>query len=208
MYRVSIKSFLIIYLSLFSFALNAKDYRPGIDYQFLDEEVQTRNPEKIEVIEFFWLGCGHCFTLEGLIRDWKKNINKDIDFWRVPVTWNPPAKEHAKLFYAAEALGMEEIIGSAFTSIHLDRKFLTSEREITELFSAFGVEPDKYQAISNSFRIKSNINAADVYGRKYEIMGVPAFIVNGKYKVKASRDIPTEELLDVVDHLVDIERSQ
>ena len=47
-----------------------------------------------------------------------------------------------------------------------------------------------------------------MYGRKYEIMGVPAFIVNGKYKVKASRDIPTEELLDVVDHLVDIERSQ
>ena len=103
---------------------------------------------------------------------------------------------------------MEEIIGSAFTSIHLDRKFLTSEREITELFNAFGVEPEKYQAISNSFRIKSNINAADVYGRKYEIMGVPAFIVNGKYKVKASRDIPTEELLDVVNHLVDLERSQ
>ena len=59
MYQVSIKSFLIIFLSLFSFTLNAKDYRPGIDYQFLDEEVQTRNPEKIEVIEFFWFGCGH-----------------------------------------------------------------------------------------------------------------------------------------------------
>ena len=73
------------------------------------------------------------FHARGLIRDWKKNLNNDIDFWRVPVTWNPPAKEHAKLFYAAEALGMEEIIGSAFTSIHLDRKFLTSEREITEL---------------------------------------------------------------------------
>ena len=56
MYQVSIKSFLLLFLSLFSFALNAKDYRPGVDYQFLDEEVQTRNPEKIEVIEFFWLG--------------------------------------------------------------------------------------------------------------------------------------------------------
>ena len=56
------------------------------------------------------------FYARGLIRDWKKNLSKDIDFWRVPVTWNPPAKEHAKLFYAAEALGMEEIIGSAFTS--------------------------------------------------------------------------------------------
>ena len=76
------------------------------------------------------------------------------------------------------------------------------------IFDFIRNEPEKYQAISNSFRIKSNINAADVYGRKYEIMGVPAFIVNGKYKVKASRDIPTEELLDVVDHLVDIERSQ
>lgn len=57
MYQVSIKSFLILFFSLFSFAVNAKEYRPGVDYQFLDEEVQTRNPEKIEVIEFFWLGC-------------------------------------------------------------------------------------------------------------------------------------------------------
>ena len=43
MYQVSIKSFLIIFLSLFSFALNAKDYRPGIDYQFLDRMDSKRS---------------------------------------------------------------------------------------------------------------------------------------------------------------------
>ena len=62
MYQVFIKSSFILFLSLVSVALNAKDYRPGVDYQFLDEEVQTRNPKKIEVIEFFWLGCGHCYA--------------------------------------------------------------------------------------------------------------------------------------------------
>ena len=55
--------------------------------------------------------------------------------------------------------------------------------------------------------MKNKIRRADLFGLKYEIRGVPAFIVNGKYKVSASREVGTSELLDVVDHLIKLERN-
>ena len=41
---------------------------------------------------------------------------------------------------------------------------------------------------------------------KYGIKGVPALIVNGKYRVVGNRSIGTEDLLDVVNFLIEKER--
>jgi len=42
--------------------------------------------------------------------------------------------------------------------------------------------------------------------QQWNITGVPTLIVNGKYKVSASRNVGTDGLLDVVDFLVEKER--
>ena len=39
---------------------------------------------KIEVLEFFWYGCPHCFTLEPHMQTWLKQIPKDVYFLRTP----------------------------------------------------------------------------------------------------------------------------
>ena len=55
--------------------------------------------------------------------------------------------------------------------------------------------------------MQNKIRRADTFGLKYQIRGVPAFIVNGKYKVSATREIGTEDLLDVVNYLIEKEQS-
>ena len=207
MFQDCIKNALIVLvLSLFCSSAFSKDYQEGRHYELI-EPLPTRNPEKIEVIEFFWFGCGHCFSLEQLIKDWKSEVSSEVDFFRLPVVWNAQTKTHAKLFFATETLRVPEAIQGIFSAIHYNRKMMLSDKEIIPFFQGYGIQEDKYLAATNSFGLKNNLRKAELFAFKYGIKGVPAFIVNGKYKVSATREIGTEDLLDVVNYLIEKERS-
>lgn len=207
MFQDCIKNALIVLvLSLFCSSAFSKDYQEGRHYELI-EPLPTRNPEKIEVIEFFWFGCGHCFSLEQLIKDWKSEISSEVDFFRLPVVWNAQTKTHAKLFFATETLRVPEAIQGIFSAIHYNRKMMLSDKEIIPFFQGYGIQEDKYLAATNSFGLKNNLRKAELFAFKYGIKGVPAFIVNGKYKVSATREIGTEDLLDVVNYLIEKEQS-
>lgn len=207
MFQDCIKNALIVLvLSLFCFSAFSKDYQEGRHYELI-EPLPTRNPEKIEVIEFFWFGCGHCFSLEQLIKDWKSEVSSEVDFFRLPVVWNAQTKTHAKLFFATETLRVPEAIQGIFSAIHYNRKMMLSDKEIIPFFQGYGIQEDKYLAATNSFGLKNNLRKAELFAFKYGIKGVPAFIVNGKYKVSATREIGTEDLLDVVNYLIEKEQS-
>ena len=207
MFQDCIKNALIVLvLSLFCSSAFSKDYQEGRHYELI-EPLPTRNPEKIEGIEFFWFGCGHCFSLEQLIKDWKSEVSSEVDFFRLPVVWNAQTKTHAKLFFATETLRVPEAIQGIFSAIHYNRKMMLSDKEIIPFFQGYGIQEDKYLAATNSFGLKNNLRKAELFAFKYGIQGVPAFIVNGKYKVSATREIGTEDLLDVVNYLIEKERS-
>tara|TARA_Y100000816_G_scaffold11349_1_gene7433 strand:+ start:239 stop:871 length:633 start_codon:yes stop_codon:yes gene_type:complete len=209
MYQVSIKNIFLLSLIFFSFISLAEEaFQAGKHYQVLAEPIATRDPKKIEVIEFFWFGCGHCYSLENQLNAWEKNITEDVDFWRSPITWNEMAKTHAKLFFAAELLDKPEIITSTFIAIHANQSMMTSPREIKPFFASFGISADEYEKLFNSFGMKNKIRRAETFGLKYDVRGVPAFVVNGKYKVSASRNLGTNKLLDVVDYLIKLEEKK
>ena len=84
---------------------------------------------------------------------------------------------------------------------------MTSDKEVIPFFQGYGIDEEQYLAVTNSFGLKNNLRKAELFAFKYGIKGVPAFIVNGKYKVSATRELGTEELLDVVDYLIAKERS-
>ena len=207
MFQDCIKNALIVLvLSLFCSSAFSKDYQEGRHYELI-EPLPTRNPEKIEVIEFFWFGCGHCFSLEQLIKDWKSEVSSEVDFFRLPVVWNAQTKTHAKLFFATETLRVPEAIQGIFSAIHYNRKMMLSDKEVIPFFQGYGIQEDQYLAATNSFGLKNNLRKAELFAFKYGIKGVPAFIVNGKYKVSASREIGTEDLLNVVNYLIEKEQS-
>ena len=206
-----------VFTKLFAFSLifllsaqcseAADKYKPGRHYEVLSQPVLTRDNSKVEVIEFFWFGCGHCFSLEQLIKDWKSEVSSEVDFFRLPVVWNAQTKTHAKLFFATETLQVPEAIQGIFSAIHYNRKMMLSDKEIIPFFQGYGIQEDKYLAATNSFGLKNNLRKAELFAFKYGIKGVPAFIVNGKYKVSATREIGTEDLLDVVNYLIEKEQS-
>ena len=195
-------------LLLFFFSCTqAEEYVEGRHYQILDNPTVTRNPSKVEVVEVFWFGCNHCYSLESYIQPWKRNLPNDVDFWKSHITWNAQAETHARLFYSAKALGIEEkAIPAAFTAIWREGRNLLGNSEVEYFFKGFGIEKERYLSVSNSFGVNNAVKQANNRMRQWTVTGVPTIIVNGKYKVSGTREIGTSKLLDVVDFLIEKER--
>jgi len=196
-----------MFFLLFFSCAQAEEYVAGRHYEIIDYPSVTRDPSKVEAVEVFWFGCNHCYALESYILPWKKTLPKDVDYWKSHATWNPTLKIHARLFYSAKALGIEDkIVPGAFTAIQREGRFLTGNSELEYFFKGFGVEKEKYLSVSNSFGVNNAVKQADNRMRQWTITGVPTLIVNGKYKVSGTREVGTDRLLDVVDFLIEKER--
>ena len=196
-----------VLLLLFFSCTQAEEYVEGRHYQILDNPTVTRNPSKVEVVEVFWFGCNHCYSLESYIQPWKRNLPNDVDFWKSHITWNAQAETHARLFYSAKALGIEEkAIPAAFTAIWREGRNLLGNSEVEYFFKGFGIEKERYLSVSNSFGDNNAVKQANNRMRQWAVTGVPTIIVNGKYKVSGTREIGTSKLLDVVDFLIEKER--
>ena len=186
---------------------SASNYQDGRHYETLEKPFPTRDSSKVEVIEFFWLSCGHCYNLEGYVSVWEKTLPNDVDFYRSHITWHAQAETQARLMYTARALGIEEeAIAGAFYAIHRERQLMTGQSELESFFRGLGVSTEKYRAISSSFGVNNAVSQANKRMRNYKLQSVPSFIVNGKFKVAAIQGQSTEELIEVVEYLVEKER--
>lgn len=183
-------------------------YREGVHYELLDNPSPVRDPSKIEVTEVFWFGCNHCYALEPYIARWKADISSDVTFVKSPATWNEMLKTHARIYYTAKALGIEQqFVPAAFNTIQNEGRMLTGNTELEYYFRGFDIERDKYKSVSSSFGVRNAVDQADKRMKQWKVTGVPTLIVNGKYKVSASRAVRTDQLFDVVDFLVEKERN-
>jgi thiol:disulfide interchange protein DsbA len=190
----------------YSVAPTAKaDFKEGTDYTLLATVMPTRDPKKIEVIEFFWYGCPHCYALEPRLEAWVAKLPSTVDFWRSPVIWGPVREAHAQVYYTAESLGVLDKTHKAFFDAVHDAKSenaYTKEDEIKAFFKTVGVAEDKFEQNFKSFTVMSKIKQADARGRGYAIQGVPTLVVNGRYAVQGSMP----KALEVVDYLIQKEK--
>lgn len=195
-------------LAFSAFAQPAR-YVAGTHYVELAAPVPTLNADKIEVVEVFWYGCGHCFRFEPLIENWDANKPADVDFVRFPGMWNDLMKVHAQAFYTAEALGkVKELHSPIFEAINIKGNRLQNERQLSDFFAQYGVSPDDFKNAFNSFGVRTKVNQAEAKMRQYQVRSTPNMIVNGKYLISTGEAVPTQEaMLDVVNFLVDLERS-
>ncbi len=187
---------------------NGEKFRVGVHYELLDNPTKVLDPSKIEVTEVFWFGCNHCYALEPYIARWKRDIPLDVTFIKSPATWNDMLKTHATIYYTAKALGIEQqFVPAAFNTIQNEGKMLTGNTELEYYFRGFDVQKDRYKAVSTSFGVRNAVDQADKKMKEWKVTGVPSLVVNGKYKVAASRSVRTDELFDVVDFLIEKERN-
>ena len=180
----------------------------GKHYKVLPYAVRTRDASKVEVVELFWYGCPHCYKFNPIVHHWAEGLADDVDFWLSPATFGAVWKVHAQAFYAAQVLGVQEKMHQPLFDARVrDRKPLSSEAELARFFAGFGVDEKDFKKAFNSFSVKSKVDQANARGRSYRATGVPALIVNGKYRISATEAGGHENMIKVADFLIEKERA-
>ncbi|HZF80954.1 MAG TPA: thiol:disulfide interchange protein DsbA/DsbL [Rubrivivax sp.] len=158
--------------------------------------------KKVEVIEFLWYGCLHCFRLEPLIEAWAKRLPADVHFRQLPFAFIGPV-EHQKLFYALEELGQREALQrKVFNTIHVERKPLNSEADITAFVAANGVDAAKFSEAFKSFGVNTKLTRGKALANAYKVDSVPTIGIHGRYFTSASLAGGNERALQVADQLI------
>lgn len=175
-------------------------------YEAVSPAQPVQNPSKVEVIEFFWYGCPHCYSLEPSMVEWLKTKPANVEFIRQPAVFSDLWGKHAKAFFTAEALGVgEKVHADFFDAIQNKKQKLTSEEELAKFFAAHGVKDEDFKAAYNSFMVDAKMRQAETMAARYGITGVPALIVNGKYRVTATTAKSQENMLSVTNQLIQLE---
>ena len=199
-------------LSLFLLAGAAQAQQPtaGVEYRVLTTAQPTDAADKIEVLEFFWFGCPHCYHFEPVLDPWIKKLPKDIQFRRVPAMFNDEYAQGARAYYALEAIGEEQRLHKAlFEAVHTGARLrVADEAALTDWLAKQGVDTKKFAAAYRSFSVEGKLKRAGQLTQAYKIEGVPALAVNGKYVVITDNIKSFEQMVGVADFLIDQSRKK
>lgn len=167
----------------------------------------TEGGGKVEVIEFFWYGCPHCYTLEPAVNAWASKAPNDVAFKRVPAIPSDAWAEMAKIYYTLEAMGkLEALHQKVFDAIHKSNVNLNNKRIREDWLAKNGIDPVKYAETEKSFSVATKMNRARQLTLNYKVDSVPRVTVDGKYFVSAEKAGGVDRVFPVVDQLIGMAR--
>jgi thiol:disulfide interchange protein DsbA len=174
----------------------------GFDYRVLPITQPLEVKGKVEVIEFFWYGCPHCYDFEPDLSAWVKRQPKDVSFRRVPVAFRDDFLPHSQLFYALEAMGKGDALNEkVMYAMHKENKRLLTESEIADWVASQGIDRNTFLATYRSFAVVSKARAAKQLAESYRIDGVPTIVMQGKYVTSPSIAGSKAKAILVMDYL-------
>lgn len=199
------KQFLaILMLTLSTFAF-AEAPKVGEQFDAVTQPVLTDNAAKIEVMEIFWYGCSHCYSMDAPLNTWVKKLPSDVYFKRVPGLPNASWAPMAKAFYAMEALAVSEKLHTKlFEAIHKTKTLNpTDEKAAIEWVTLqSGLDKLKVEQAFKSFTINTSLNRAALVFRNSGATGVPSLVIDGKYITSATAAGGNEQALKVADYII------
>ncbi|HET7369354.1 MAG TPA: thiol:disulfide interchange protein DsbA/DsbL [Gammaproteobacteria bacterium] len=180
-------------------------FRQGQNYHLVVPVQPTdAGPDQVEIIEFFWYGCPHCYAFEPYLENWLAQKPESVLFKRVPAVGSPAWKPQARAFYTAQVLGiLDKVHQAIFDEIHARHHFLRSEDDFQQFFARYGVSEDQFEAAWNSAAVDNRVKRAAVLGARYRIMGVPTVIVGGMYSTGPTLADSFPQLIGIIDFLTE-----
>ncbi|MDP2761208.1 MAG: thiol:disulfide interchange protein DsbA/DsbL [Sideroxyarcus sp.] len=183
------------------------DVVAGRDYKVVNPAQQTSSGNQVEVLEFFFYGCSHCYHLHGPLSAWEKTMPKDVELQLVPVIFRDSWEPMARTFYALEVLGeRERLHNDLFDAWNVFSTDLSDEQKITAFVAKRGVNAAKFGAAYNSFSVAGKVARSNQLVRSYAIRGTPTIAVDGKYIITGLEPADTIRVLNEVIEIARKER--
>lgn len=183
-------------------ACSVELWEEGKHYKVIAEEAT----EKKEILEFFSYWCPHCYNFEPLVAQIKQKMGDDVTFKKVHVNFmrfaSPEVQDEAtKALMIGRMLDKEvELNQAIFKNIHVQRAPVTGLEDLKNLFIVNGIDAEKVEKAANSFSINSQVKKNNQLVKQYRrhVSGVPNFIVNGKYQAQFTRDMTSDDIVDLI----------
>ena len=188
----------------------AAPFKAGVNYvPVVPAQPTETQPGQIEVIEFFWYGCPHCYALEDYVNTWLRSKPDNVVFRRIPAALNPVWDTDARAFFTAEELGLADKAHPAiFHAIHVDHLQLDSEDAYRKFFmQQFGISAKQFDDAWNSLNVDTKLVQAKVLAQRYGILDVPTLVVNGKWLTGPGYHLATPQVMTAVSWLVQQEQT-
>ncbi|CAM3744712.1 thiol:disulfide interchange protein DsbA/DsbL [Roseateles saccharophilus] len=175
-------------------------------------------PGKIEVVEFFFYRCPHCYAFDPLLEAWVHKLPADVSFRRVPVGGQKILQLHQRMFYALQAMNAltPQVHGGIFNAIHRGGMGLEDEAAVTALVSQLGVDAARFKATFHAFGIEPKIAQGTRLAEACGVESVPALVVGGRWRTSPSmagtpgqnEQTDGQQALAVADYLISLSRGK
>jgi len=161
--------------------------REGADYTVLNNPQPTDSPGKIEVLDFFWYGCPHCYAFLPDLEAWRKRQPADVAFKHVPVAFDTAREAHSKIFFTLQLLNrVDEMHVKVFDAFHQRHLRLLDRDEIADFMASNGIARDKWLATYDSFSVAGAVSRARLMVQAYAIDGTPTIAIDGRFLTSPS----------------------
>jgi len=173
------------------------------------------SPNKVEVLEFFYYGCPHCYNLQPALKAWLKTAPKDIDFKRVPTLFRESWVPLTRTYYALEAVGaLDKVHDDVFDTVQKNNVNLGDRKLLLDWAAKRGVDTKKLGEAYDSFAVQTKTQRSLQLTRAYGITGTPSVVVGGRYLTGPSMTLRADNTIDyqrfgeVLNGLIEMARKQ
>ena len=179
-------------------------WQSGVHYHRIVPEPAPRTAEQpVEVVEFFMYSCPHCYQFEPFVNNWLEEKPEGVEFTLIPAMFGGPANIHARAYYALEAMGeLERVHQKLFGAMHEEKKKLRTRETLEAWLQAQDVDMEAFRAAFDSFAVHAKVNRANALMRRYGIRGVPAIVIDGRYR-SGDGFRGYDDMIEVTKYLVD-----
>jgi len=181
-------------------------FKAGTDYIQLKKPAPVDAPAgKVEVLEFFSYNCPHCAEFEPRLEAWLKKLPANASFRRVPVPFvGNDVESKQRLYYTLEAMGkVDEFQDKIFVAIHKQRQPIMGDAAILDWASKQpGLDGQKFAEMYKSFTVSGKIKRATQLTNDYQVGGVPALGVAGRYYVDGELARSLDRALQITEYLI------
>lgn len=186
--------------------IKPEDFQVGQEYFELAAPRVLYGPDdgQVEVLSFYWYNCGACYYMDPAVSTWAENLPPKVRLVRLPFSSREPTTFHARLAFTLESLGLgPDIHTKVFDLFQKQKQPIYNDQELPELAKALNINEQELIKAFNSPEVKAKMKQLEKVLQIYNLAGVPAMVIDGRYRFDVGTTRGTKNYLELADILID-----
>ena len=200
------RKFILLLTLFFSTVVFAVEPKFNVNFKQTKKEIESSSPGKIEVLELFWYGCIHCYSMDPYLEKWADKLPEYVVFKRIPAIPRKSWVPGAKAYFALETLDLEgKLHEKLFDAIHKDKELDPNDEKALINWITLNGNLDKKEVKSafNSFSIDTKLKKSYKIFKDAGATGVPTIIIDGNYMTSSTMAGGEQNAIDITNYIIE-----